>query len=207
MPTTHRAMTHEPWSAEAAEASVTLVRTRRPLAALESGGQSGAVHIVPWSIWRGQKEMDIVAGLQPRERALMSYSRIFAGGALTNTELDEESLRPYVELVFNEFSGKLWPLREDDIAKTMRNVPPEALRDISSEEFFAEYHRLRCWLGAMRASLVGREVLSLSRLQGRQKMVAPLASGRKISGLMLHPSSTPQTRTTLTSQPLDHPFT
>ena len=49
MPTTHRAMTHEPWSAEAAEASVTLVRPRRPLAALESGGQSSAVHIVPWS--------------------------------------------------------------------------------------------------------------------------------------------------------------
>ena len=52
VPTTHRAMTHEPWSAEAAEASVTLVRTRRPLAALESGGQSSAVHIVLWSTWR-----------------------------------------------------------------------------------------------------------------------------------------------------------
>ena len=96
---------------------VMVTSTRRPLAALESGGQSGAAHIVPWSTWRGQKEKDIVAGLPPRERALMSYSRIFAGGALTNTELDEESLRPYVELVFNEFSGKLWPLREDDIAK------------------------------------------------------------------------------------------
>ena len=137
--------------------------TSRPLAALGSGGQSGAVRIVPWPTWRSQKEKDIVAGLPPRERALMSYSRIFAGGVLTNTELDEESLRPYVQLVFEEFSGKLWPLREDDIAKTMRNVPPEALRDISSEEFFAEYHRLRCWLGAMRASPVGREVLSLSR--------------------------------------------
>ena len=93
----------------------------------------------------------------------MWHSRIFAGDALTNTELDEESVRSYVKLVFDEFRGKLWPLTEDAIAKSLRDVPPEALRDISCEEFFAEYQRLRSWLGALKNSSLGREVLALSR--------------------------------------------
>ena len=148
--------------AQRSEDWVIVTRTHRPLAARESVGPGGAVHFAPWSTWHGQKEKDIVAGLPPRERALMWYSRIFGGDALTNTELDEESLRPYVEFVFDEFRGTLWPLREDDIAESLRDAPPEALRDISCGEFFAQYHRLRCWLGAMRTSPFGREVLSLS---------------------------------------------
>ena len=155
--------------AQRSEDWVIVTSTRRPLAACESGGPGRAVHFVPWSTWQGQKKKDIVTGLPPRERALMWYSRIFGGDALTNTELDEESLRPYVKLVFDEFSGKLWPLTEDDIAKSMRDVPLEALRDISCEEFFAEYHRLRCWLGAMRTSFCGREVVSLSRCRVAKK--------------------------------------
>ena len=58
--------------------------------------------------------------------------------------------------------GKVRPLTEDTIAKSLRDVPPEALRDISREEFFAEYQRLRSWLGALRKSSFGREVLALS---------------------------------------------
>ena len=56
----------------------------------------------------------------------MWHSRIF-GDVLTNTKIDEESLRPCVKLVIGELSGKLWPLTEDDIAKSMRDVPVEAL--------------------------------------------------------------------------------
>ena len=142
---------------------VIVTSMRRPLAACESGGPGRVVNFVPWPTWQDQKKRDIVTGLPPRERALMWYSRIFGGDVLTNTKLDEESLGPYVKLVFDEFSGKLWPLTEDDIANSMRDVPLEALCDLSCDEFFAEYHRLRCWLGAMRTSVFGREVLSLSR--------------------------------------------
>ena len=158
-----------PQEAQRSEDWAISTRASRPLAAREDWVISTracrplAARLVPWSIWKGQKEKDIVAGLPPREKALMWHSRIFGGDALTNTELDEGSLRPYVELVFDEFQGKLWPLTEDAIAKSLRDVPPEALCEISCEEFVAEYHRLRCWLGAMRKSSFGREVLALSR--------------------------------------------
>ena len=190
-----------PQEVQRSEDWVIVTRTRRPLAARQSFGSGGAVHFIPWSIWKGQKKKDIVAGLPPREKALMWHGRIFGGDALTNTELDEESLRPYVKLVFDEFRGKLWPSTEDTIAKSLRDVPPEALRDISCEEFFAEYQRLRSWLGVLRKSSFGREVLALCA--GSPNIVASLASGRKVSGSTLPLSSRPQT--TLTSRPSVHP--
>ena len=88
-----------PQEAQRSEDWVIVTRTRRPLAARDSIGPSepaigGEVHFVPWPIWKGQKEKDIVAGLPPREKALTWHSRIFGGDALTSTELDEESVRP-----------------------------------------------------------------------------------------------------------------
>ena len=76
--------------------------------------QTVAVSFVPRPTWQCQKENDLVARLPPRENALMVHSRIFGGDALTNVALDEESLRPYVEFVFDELSGKSWPLKEED---------------------------------------------------------------------------------------------
>ena len=77
-------------------------------------------------------------------KMLCMYGKAFGGEALLG---DADTVcADAVYAIHSEFDGKLWGLREEDMAPCVKQIPAEVLEPCSREEFLEEYHRFRQWL-------------------------------------------------------------
>ena len=105
------------------------------------------IQLLEQSVWKDQKVANMTGQFPSREKMLSMYGKAFGGEALLG---DADTVcADAIYAIHSEFDGKLWGLREEDVAPCVKRIPAEILEPCNREEFVEEYNRFRQWLRAL----------------------------------------------------------
>lgn len=130
--------------------------------------------IMERNVWKHEKVTSMVGILPAREKALYMYGQAFGGEVLFGDE--EVDCTAALVAIHSEFDGKLWGLREEDVAPCVKSIPAEILESCSRDQFVEEYDRFRTWLRALKGTAFAREFYILDTCSLRKQSGRPLAA-------------------------------
>ena len=138
--------------------------------------------IMERSLWKQGKMGCMLGLLLVRERALYTYGQAFGGDVLLDdADTISDEIIGALSAIHKDFDGKLWGLRDTDVAPCVKYIPQEILESCSRAEFIEQYRRLRKWLQALKTSAFVREFYILEscllrKTSGDDEQGRPLAA-------------------------------
>ena len=97
------------------------------------------------------------------------YNVAFGGSSLLEWTTGDEAqhvgqrLLSALRTIHSTFATVLWGLPEEDLCRSMKHFPEEAMRACYFEKFVEQHLRMREWLRGVGSSHVGREFRTLVR--------------------------------------------
>ena len=116
----------------------------------------GRAKIVESKVWKSAKMEHVLRLLPDREKALYRYGQVFGGDVLFGDDVKDGRVEVFeaLSVIHKQFDGKLWGLREEDVAPCVKSIPADILEPCCLDAFVEEYNRFRNWLRSLKGTVL-----------------------------------------------------